>query len=606
METAPGKLIPLLVVLLVIQLCGPQMTKEIDLCSSEFKTLKLALKDLLRERYNLNHIYLVCDDIYCQPDFENVSSDQGITFEAYGVSEFDHLEFKVPFSTSNLLVMYINSNSFHSAVIKESILSYFVNILVVSPNTHFISSKVYQQIDYEVLLLHYFNKQKAVLRNHHSGQEEIVGVWSLYRGWRLIKKEKVRSLTLKGKQLKVATLPALQFNQRQEINGTVVYSGLYISYLQLLAESIDFTYTIVEPEDMVYGSDFDGDGHWNGIIGMAQRGEIDIGSAPFTQTVERRKAIDYLEYFTHSGLGMLMRKPNNSMQYHFLAAFKPFKLELWIAFASSILLSSLTLWILLYLEQHATITSNFDKYHTLTLFKDCWRYFLGASFGQGGVIPSYYSSLCRMLVSCVWITIIILHTTYMANLISYIAVPKAVLPANTLKELAEQNTHKIGVVKSSSHEILFRTATSGYFKKIWGKMHSDPNNIVPFVQALSKVKNEKFIFILEEILIDFLLKTDCSLVRGKESFLPRYLGLITPKNWPYTELFNDKIVRLRENGILDVILKRYKLYLGSCVKETEAAQLGLQSLRGVFTFLTIGCLSGCFVLHIERKQKQKN
>ena len=128
---------------------------------------------------------------------------------------------------------------------------------------------------------------------------------------------------MNGRQLKVATLPGYQFSVRHVLNGTVVYSGLYITYLDILAQTLKFAYVIVEPEDFLYGSDFDGDGQWNGIIGVVQRREADIGLSAFTQTVERRKVVDYLEYFTHSGLGMLMKRPDNAMTYEFFAAFKP-------------------------------------------------------------------------------------------------------------------------------------------------------------------------------------------------------------------------------------------------------------------------------------------
>ena len=103
-----------------------------------------------------------------------------------------------------------------------------------------------------------------------------MGIWTRNAGWKLLKGFDTTQSKLQGLQLTVATLPAMKITTKSKINGSAIYSGLYIDYLNLLADDLNFTYSIVEPEDGVYGSDFDGDGQWNGIIGMAQRGEIDI------------------------------------------------------------------------------------------------------------------------------------------------------------------------------------------------------------------------------------------------------------------------------------------------------------------------------------------
>ena len=176
--------------------------------------------------------------------------------------------------------------------------------------------------------------------------------------------------------------------------------------------------------------------------------------------------------------------------------------------------------------------------------------------------------------------------------------------------MAEQNSHKIGVIKSSSHEILFRTATSGYFKQIWDKIQSDPDNLVPVNEALFKVKSEKFIFVTEYSYLSLLIAGDCELVVGQEIFLPRYLGWITPKHWPYSELFNDRITRLRESGILNMIFNKYTLSHVICEEKSEVIQLGLQSLRGLFTLILFGCFLSFIVLIMEniyawrRKRKE--
>ena len=188
---------------------------------------------------------------------------------------------------------------------------------------------------------------------------------------------------------------------------------------------------------------------------------------------------------------------------------------------------------------------------------------------------------------------------------------KSSLPANNLKEVAEQNSHKIRVIKSASNEIIFRSATSGYFKQIWDNIQGDPDNLVSLQKGLSKARSEKFIFITEHFFFFLLLlSSDCDLVMGHETFLPRYLGLITPKTWPYADIINDRIVRFRESGILNAIFNRHALSYLTCATKPVALQLRLQSLRGVFTVLLVGCVIRCIALtaenaHAYRIKRQK-
>ena len=199
---------------------------------------------------------------------------------------------------------------------------------------------------------------------------------------------------------------------------------------------------------------------------MVQRREADIGLGAFTQTMERRKVVDYLEYFTHSGLGMVMKRPDNAMTYEFLAAFKPLKAEVWGTIASTVVLASLVLWLLIGTEGFITEGMPTYKYLNLSMYRNCLKFFIEAVFGQEGDCPRHQNIPVRCFIAAVLMTFMFLRFTYMGHLISFLTVPKQHLPANTLKELAEQDTHKVGVLKSSSHEILFRTATSGYFRQI--------------------------------------------------------------------------------------------------------------------------------------------
>ena len=570
--------------------------------------LMSSLSDLLYEYAFIRNIYLVInDDNDCDPGFEAVFGEHGISFEVYGFSSFNQRDFYgTQYLKQNLLIIYgsFQTKKISGRYLNKTLLESFSTILHVS-KTKQVSQEV---LNSKFLLLHPSDVNETVLWHIRNARWTIGGMWSSHMGWNFPSKDSISSVTMNNRQLKVATLPGFQFSVRHVVNGTVIYSGLYINYLDILAQTLNFTFIIVEPEDFHFGSDFDGDGQWNGIIGMVQRREADIGLSAFTQTAERRKVVDYLEYFTHSGLGMLMKRPENAMAFEFLAAFKPFKPEVWAAIASAVILASLVLWFLIGMEGFIVEGISTCKYLNLSSYRNHLRFFTEAVFGQEGDFPGTQSIPSRCFIVAVLFTFMFLRFTYMGHLISYLTVPKQQLPANTLKELAEQETHKVGILKFSSHEILFRTAKSGYFRVIWNKIQSNPGNLVVGIEdGIVKVKNENFIYVTEDLVVKLLVSNDCELVRGQEIFLPRYLGPIARKNWPFTTLFNKYIVRLREAGVLDHLLKKY-FTNRSCWKDNSAIQLGLGSFKAVFTFWGGGCFLASVVLLLEKcccRQKRK-
>ena len=69
--------------------------------------------------------------------------------------------------------------------------------------------------------------------------------------------------------------------------------------------------------------------------------------------------------------------------------------------------------------------------------------------------PSDLAAARITMASC-WLMYIILLTTYTGNLIAFLSVAKITLPVNNVKELAEQNTHQVGVLKNSGHQFVFQ------------------------------------------------------------------------------------------------------------------------------------------------------
>ena len=60
------------------------------------------------------------------------------------------------------------------------------------------------------------------------------------------------------------------------------------------------------------------------------------------------------------------------------------------------------------------------------------------------------------MMAFTWLTFMVVLATYTSNLIAFLTVSIEKLPVNSLQELAEQDTHDVGLLGASAHELLFR------------------------------------------------------------------------------------------------------------------------------------------------------
>ena len=156
----------------------------------------------------------------------------------YGLSSFNEKDFYgTQYLRQNLLIIYSSFQKKQNSEgsLNETLLHSFPKILHVS-STKQVSNIFHKEVDYEMLLLHPAEVNKTVLWHNKDGKWTTGGTWSASIGWSFPSKPNIPSITMNGRQLKVATLPGYQFSVRHVLNGIVVYSGLYIAYLDILVQ----------------------------------------------------------------------------------------------------------------------------------------------------------------------------------------------------------------------------------------------------------------------------------------------------------------------------------------------------------------------------------
>ncbi|GIY11696.1 lig_chan-Glu_bd domain-containing protein [Caerostris darwini] len=119
--------------------------------------------------------------------------------------------------------------------------------------------------------------------------------------------------------LKATTTAAGSSQVLKTTNGTVV-TGIDIKLLELLAERMNFRYTMVLPTDngrygMLYGN-----GSWSGVSGMLQRGEADISTLYSPVIEERLPILDFSIPLLHPRKDFCHRHSHSSSKVHSSAA----------------------------------------------------------------------------------------------------------------------------------------------------------------------------------------------------------------------------------------------------------------------------------------------
>ncbi|GFT76187.1 uncharacterized protein NPIL_123111 [Nephila pilipes] len=93
-------------------------------------------------------------------------------------------------------------------------------------------------------------------------------------------------------EIKVAAIVRKSFFNVSKVNGHTVPNGLEGRMLKCLVEKLKFEFELVLPNNGKYGSR-DNNGTWNGVVGLVQRGEADLGLAGLSITEDKWETVDF-------------------------------------------------------------------------------------------------------------------------------------------------------------------------------------------------------------------------------------------------------------------------------------------------------------------------
>ncbi|KAF8774623.1 Glutamate receptor like protein [Argiope bruennichi] len=362
------------------------------------------------------------------------------------------------------------------------------------------------------------------------------------------------------KYLKVATTTAGSSKVIETENGYIA-TGIDIKLLQLLAEKLNFEYTIFLPkDDGRYGILYE-NGSWTGVTGMLQRGEVDISTLYSPIIEERMPVLDFsLPYYTLEKT-FATDLPHSQPNY----TIKGFSKD-----------------------------SNFQS-PLPNLFKRA--------------PPEMRNSVKRRILYGSWLMFqTIARFVYTSVVLSFLTVrpmPKGIKTIPELAEAVRKGTFRFYVPAGSLNAEFLAQSDSEDFRTIG--LAIQKNNWMEVLEYRNeKIGEGKAIEGARAIFHIKYGKPPFSTVSvADDSFGIWSAGVMIRKGFCCLENINTAILRINNGGLYQKILddeafqQQYKLFSRK-LPDSGVRKLGLEELSGSFFLLMLGYIISFLILIIER------
>ncbi|XP_041350952.1 glutamate receptor ionotropic, kainate 1-like [Gigantopelta aegis] len=245
---------------------------------------------------------------------------------------------------------------------------------------------------------------------------------------------------MNNKTLVVATLPFHTFVIRSTKEEKTTYSGLCISILDIIAQSLNFSYIIGEPKDGSWGKELK-NGTYTGMVAEILKEEIDLIAAPIIPQVERIHKMDFTIPYSWDRIVVMFKKPPLTST-KWLTLVNPFQLEVYLCIGASLVF---VVCLVVFVEWNNPYYSPEARqvctiWHIIRHFT--W-YAYGSLIKHGGIhLPDSISG--RVIIGFWLLFCTIISAVYSANLIAFLTVNIENLKFHTVEDLLDEDSFKWG------------------------------------------------------------------------------------------------------------------------------------------------------------------
>ncbi|CAG9818345.1 unnamed protein product [Phaedon cochleariae] len=387
-----------------------------------------------------------------------------------------------------------------------------------------------------------------------------------------------------------------------QLIGNDRFEGFGIDVIKELSGILGFNYTFILQEDGLYGNRNKSTGKWNGMIREIIDGRADLAITDLTVTSERESAVDFTMPFMNLGISILYRKPEPVPPSLFMFA-SPFSFYVWLLLGISYFIVSLSFFVMGRLSpsewQNPYPCVDEPEYlvNQFTIRNSFW-FTMGALMQQGSELAPVAIST-RTASGVWWLFVLIMVSSYTANLAAFLTVETLVTPFNDIDELAAQQEIKFGAKKNGATANYFRDSNLTKYKQVWSYMVHHPELMMDSNEdGVVKVENENYAFLMESTTIEYVTERHCTLARVGGLLDDKGYGIAMKRYSPYRNDLSTAVLQLQEKSILTGLKIKWwkeKRGGGRCASKSEAGEatpLDLKNVGGVFLVLFIGTILG--------------
>ncbi|XP_071528866.1 glutamate receptor ionotropic, kainate glr-3-like [Panulirus ornatus] len=445
-------------------------------------------------------------------------------------------------------------------------------------------------------------------------------------------------MALSGRHLKVATglwVPWVDLHNHP--NGSFSAFGIAVTFLDIIANKLNFTYTLVKPDDMEWGRELP-NGSFTGMIGMCERKEVDVALGPFAVTYKRSQAAEFSTSLYVESWGIFLPRPRLTGD---LAGFlKPFAWQVWVVLAGMTLLTTALGSVLNWLTSKGSSETpggddevgSRDEHHPgkSRPFRSSW--IIRAIVNEGkrllerslftNALLSYWCFISpaaikvlprdatgRVFVGTWLVAAFILGSAYQGVLTSLLTVPLVTVPVNSLEDLVHYGRIPWAIEVGTLLQQVFADAESGVYRKIF----ESASYVLSSWDAKLRIKKGELAvfadnFSMRKIMHDDYGRTGkCHYYIAKDIIRSAPLAFAFPKRSQLAPLFNNWMAPLKESGLVSRSLLELTSNATACLVPpgregglVSSLVLTLSDLAGVFLLFTGGLALATAVFVVER------
>ncbi|XP_031781874.1 glutamate receptor ionotropic, kainate 4 isoform X2 [Nasonia vitripennis] len=348
------------------------------------------------------------------------------------------------------------------------------------------------------------------------------------------------------------------------------------------------------------------------IFKVTTRVKADFAICDLTITSERQSAVDFTAPFMNLGISILFSKPEKEVPKLF-AFMSPLSTEVWMYMATAYLIVSLMLFFQArvapgeWTNPHPCNPKPDELENNFTLMNSMWLT-MGSLMQQGSDILPRTPSI-RMVAGMWWFFVLIMVSSYTANLAAFLTAVKMEDSINDVEDLAKQTKISYGALRDGSTYSFFKNSNTSLYQRIFNTM-SDAKPSV-FTQTNDEgvdrvIKGKrKYAFFMESTSIEYQIERHCELQMVGSLLDNKGYGIAMPPNSPYRTMISTAILHLQEKGELQQLKQKWwkEMGGGKCNEETDeptnSNELGMSHVAGVFIVLSFGCVISILIAIIE-------